>query len=88
MAIAPSFYFLTCLYPYNEYGGRRVRADYLVEGGVSQMSFSIDMGPVMSYANMVLTWMWPILAIGLGFNLGFGLLGFIMRIFRGALSGF
>ena len=52
------------------------------------MSFSIDMGPVMSYANLVLVWMWPILAIGLGFNLGFGLLGFIMRIFRGALSGF
>lgn len=51
-------------------------------------SVSLNMSQMFEMAGMMVSAILPILAIPLGITLGVGLVGVIVRAFKGALSGF
>lgn len=55
---------------------------------VKQMgSFNIDIALIMSYASTMFNNLVGVAAIGIGISLGVGILGLLIRVMRGALSG-
>jgi hypothetical protein len=50
-------------------------------------SFNIDIDTIMSYASDMFNALMPIAAIGIGLTLGVGILGLLIRVVKGAVSG-
>jgi hypothetical protein len=49
------------------------------------MSLSLDMTTMFSNATLIVNALWPIVALGVGFTLGFAILKMIQQSIKGAL---
>jgi hypothetical protein len=49
--------------------------------------FSIDLSAIMTYASDIFAALMPIAAIGIGLSLGVGIVGLLIRVVKGSLSG-
>jgi len=49
------------------------------------MSLSLDMTTMFSNATLIVNALWPIVALGVGFTLGFAILRMIQQSIKGAL---
>jgi hypothetical protein len=52
------------------------------------MSLSLDFGQVWAQASEFVNNLWPVFVIPIGLLLGVGMLNFIMKALKGALSNF
>ena len=50
-------------------------------------SFNIDIDAIMGYASAMFNALMPIAAVGIGLTLGVGILGLLIRVVKGAVSG-
>ncbi len=49
------------------------------------MSLSLDMTTMFTNATLIVNALWPIVALGVGFQLGFAILGMIQKSIKGAI---
>lgn len=70
--------------------GQHVALEYLIlirKGGEVDMSFSIDIDTIFSYASQIVSSMMPLIGLIAGLSFGFALVAWIIRIFRTRLTG-